>query len=168
MNDMDDTRLQELARATALWMQEIGAVHDDERKSRSYVSSGEWAEEFGLTYSVSECDIGEVVQAAHALGLWIAFEPFKGWYLSQKPSDAASVVTRLINYMCSLSETVSKYLAAQYESGRMLEITPGYKGRLRVTEIDEIAPLLTAAGVEVANDVKIALLEAKDRFGQEQ
>jgi len=148
---MDNTRLQELARTTALWMQEIGAVHDDERKSRSYVSSGEWAEEFGLTYGVSECDIGEVVQAAHALGLWIAFEPFKGWYLSQKPSDAASVVTRLINYMCSLSETVSKYLAAQH-----------------VTEIDEIAPLLTAAGVEVANDVKIALLEAKDRFGQEQ
>lgn len=165
---MDEELLKTVAQETERWMKEIGAVHDNERKQRSYVTSADWEEHFGPIYGLAGSDIGAVVQAAHSMGIWIAFEPFKGWYLGETPADAASVVTRLVNYMCRLSETVNGYLVAQQSSGHMPEISDGYKGRLRVVDVDQITPLLTAAGVEVAEQVKVALLEASTRMQESE
>jgi len=155
---------EELVRDTVRWMREIGAVHNEQRHERSYVTSSDWAEQFGMTYDVCETDIGTVIQHAHRKGLWIGFEPFKGWYLSERPSDAATVVTRLINYLTSLADTVGKYMEAQHESGQMEQILQGYQGRLRVIEIDGVAPLLDAAGKQIADGVRTKLIEARSHF----
>ena len=162
----DATKWKELASNTARWMKEIGAVHDDQHHERSYVTSSDWAEQFGMIYDVHETDIGTVVQHAHEMGLWIGFEPFKGWYLSEQPSDAATVVTRLINYLTSLADTVGKYMDAQHESGQMEHILQGYQGRLRVVEIDGVVPLLDAAGKQVADGIRTKLIEARSQFQQ--
>ena len=152
--------IDRLTKNTVAWMRKVGAIHDNEKKTRSYITSSDWIDEFKTEYGVDSSDIGQVVQYAHSKGEWIAFEPFKGWFLSDSPQDAATVVTRLINYMTSLSRTVGKYLEAQEQSGQMEEIANGYKGRLKIGDIDEIAPLLDATGVKLSGTVKIALIEA--------
>ncbi len=153
----------ELTKSTVVWMRKVGAIHDHEKKTRSYITSSDWTSEFEIEYDVDASDIGKVIQHAHSKGEWIAFEPFKGWFLSDSPQDAATVVTRLINYMTSLSRTVGKYLEAQEHSGQMKEIADGYKGRLRIGDIDEITPLLDATGVRLSSNVKVALIEASTK-----
>ena len=149
-------------------MKEIGAVHDSDKRHRSYITSADWEDQFMTTYDLDATDLGTVIQHAHEMGHWIGFSPFKGWYLGDEPEEAATVVTRLINYLVSLSCTVGKYMEAQRESGHMLEIAAGYKGRIKLESMEEIAPLLNAAGVEVSDSLRIALLEARDMFKEDE
>ena len=164
MSERTNAEWKQIAGKTAKWMKKIGAVHDDEKRHRSYVTSADWEDQFMAVYDLDATDLGTVIQHAHEMGHWIGFCPFKGWYLGNEPEEAATVVTRLINYLVSLSCTVGKYMEAQRESGHMLEIAAGYKGRIKLESMEEIAPLLNAAGVEVSESLRIALLEARDMF----
>lgn len=162
--EMTNEQWKRLARETARWMRSDGAVFDLDRHQRGYVTSEDWVEEFEPTHGVEPADMGTCVQHAHELGLWIGFEPFRGWYLSERPTDAATVVTRLINYLTSLADTIGKYLEHQDESGQMASILPGYPGRLRIVEIDAVIPLLNAAGKQLAGDIQDRLIEARNRM----
>ena len=168
MTERTDAEWEQIASETAKWMKEIGAVHDNEKKHRSYVTSSDCEAQFMTIYNLDAVDLGTVIQHAHEMGHWIGFCPFKGWYLGEEPEEAATVVTRLINYLVSLANTVDKYMEAQKESGHMLEILAGYKGRTRLESLDEITPLLNAAGVEVSESLRVALLEARDMFSDKE
>lgn len=168
MSERTNAEWKQIAGETAKWMKEIGAVHDSKKKRRSYITSSDWEAQFITIYDLDASDLGTVIQHAHEMGHWIGFCPFKGWYLGDEPEEAATVVTRLINYLVSLSSTVGKYMEAQRESGHMLEIAAGYKGRIKLESMDEIAPLLSAAGVEVSESLQTALLEARDRFREDK
>jgi hypothetical protein len=162
--EMTSQQWKRLAHETARWMRDVGAVFDVERHHRSYITSGDWVEQFEATHGVDAADMGTCVQHAHEEHLWISFEAYKGWYLSERPIDAATVVTRLINYVTSLADTIGKYLEHQDASGHMEEILAGYPGRVRRIEIEGVAPLLGAAGRKIAGEIGDQLTAAAERF----
>lgn len=164
MTERTNAEWKQLAQETARWMKEIGAVHDSGKRHRSYVTNEDWAKEFEALHGVQEDEMGTMVQHAHSMGLWIGFVEFKGWYLGESESDAASVSARLINYAITLLNTVGLYLDAGEESGHMSEILTHLQPRVRKIGVDGIVPLMGAAGRELADGLEQKLLEARDKL----
>jgi len=165
-------QLNDLARMTERYMLEIDARWDYKKKQRSYMTRADWLENFEHE-GVKDCDFIPVIATMFALKMFVGFTQGKGFYIC-KPSDSATYFTRLINYWWTLGNTINYVIDTAAKGKKWKEIADGFKGRLKIDEVDQLPSALEVLGIEVSADVKkalvdcqVILLEAKDRHGAE-
>ena len=167
MRIRDDVDWLPLARDTEKWMRNKGAFHDDSVSGgqRGHITREDWSNEFGVKYGVNKEDWLCCLTKMYNVGYIIGCDPGRGFYLAN-PADGPTSVTRLVNYVTTLCNTVDKIIESMAEGGHWDEMLPGFKGRVRIGDLDNIATLLEGAQVQLTDQVRTVLLEAKTRFDE--
>lgn len=163
MRIRDDVDWLPLARDTEGWMREQGAFHDNERRIRGHITRQDWEDRFQIEYGVTKEDWLVCLTKMYQAGFIVGCDPGRGFYLAN-PVDGPTSVTRLVNYVTTLCETIDKLIAAMAEGGHWEELLPGFKGRMRIGNLDDIATLLEGAQLQLTDQVRAVLLEAKSSF----
>ena len=166
MRIRDDIDWLPLVIDTEKWMREEGAHHDNERNVRGHIIRQEWEDRFNLEYGVTVEDWLACLTKMYQAGFIVGCDPGRGFYLSN-PIDGPTSVTRLVNYVTTLCETVDKIITAMAEGGHWNDLLPGFKGRMRIGDLDNLAGLLEGAQLQLTEQVRTVLLEAKARFENE-
>lgn len=166
MDEIDNIFWNNLAHDTARWMKRIGAI--ERNKQRGHITVSDWIEEFETIEEVyPENWLRKLVPALFRQGYTVGFDfgLGRGFYLSDS-SEAATIVTRWFNYISTLLKTLADVMEAMQESPEWDKIADGFKGRMRLGDLDKLPNLLAGAGIQIPEEVKTALLEAKNKHGK--
>lgn len=166
MRIRDDVNWLALVRDTERWMREQQAYHDNERNRRGHITRQDWEDRFNIEYGVEKDDWLACLMKMYQVGYIVGCDPGTGFYLSD-PMDGPTSVTRLVNYTTTLLQTIDNIIAAMAEGGHWDELLPGFQGRMRIGDLDNIAGLLEGARIELTEQVKMALIEARDQFEED-
>jgi len=135
MTDVDLTKIKELAGLTKKWMEDIGAIHDEEKKKRGYITVEEWAQQFLVeldedgnpTWKTNE--IWQHVKLQMIMdGEPIAITQAKGHFLG-RPGEQATNIIRNVRQGLALIARATLQWENVKESGRYLEVREQMRGK---------------------------------------